>query len=94
MANVVDIDLVGDRAKKVRRILGRCVKSAIDAHGGDIAGFALVSWDMRGNARSAILDNVGPVAMALVPTYVHDALNRHVAIELARSSAPEEVTGE
>lgn len=94
MGEIVELDLVGDRAQEVRRILGRSIKSAIEKHGGDIGGFALVTWDMRGNAQSAMLDDVGPIAMALVPTYVHDALNRHVAVTVALAHGPGLITGE
>lgn len=80
------------RARHVRRILGSAIRSHIRQQGDDIAGFALVTWDMRGGACGAYLTDVGPVATTLLPTYVHDVLNRHVAVELAVGT--EVVTGD
>lgn len=94
MGEVVNIAPARERAARVRRMLGRSIKSAINGFGEDIAGFALVTWDMRGNARSAILDRSGPIGASLVPTYVHDALNRHVAVEIASESAPVWIEGD
>jgi hypothetical protein len=54
-----------------------------DQAGDEIAGFALVVWDNRGDMRTAYDAARGPIGPALVLTLVSDALNRHLAIKLA-----------
>lgn len=81
-----------DRARQIRRILGRTIKQHLE--GGEIAGFALVSWGPRGEGRSGYYAETGPIAMSLVPTYAHDCLNRHIAVDLAQSTASNLVTGD
>lgn len=81
-----------DRARQVRRVLGEAVRRAFRTHDDGFAGFALVTWDMQGGACSSYAAEAGPVAEALVPTYVHDVLNRGVAVALAGGA--DEITGE
>ena len=89
---VTEIDPATDRAGKVRRILGQAVKRALDQHGDGLAGFALVSWDMLGDANSAYFTEFGMVGEGLMPTYVHDALNRHLAAVIVERSQTYRVT--
>jgi hypothetical protein len=70
-------------AKNVRESLFQRCRAACDQVGDDIAGFALVVWDKRGDMRTAYDAERGPIGPALVPTLVSDALNRHVAVKLA-----------
>lgn len=70
-----------------RRIMGRALRAALDTHGSELAGFALVSWDRRGGAHTTYLAQDGMVSESLMPTLVHDALNRHVAVVLAEREA-------
>jgi hypothetical protein len=83
-AVIHEIRTRADLAAHHRRILGRCVRSALQEHGTKLAGFALVSWDMRGAVVSSFLADSGPVARSLMPTFVHDALNRHLAVSMAK----------
>ena len=75
-----------DRAKLVRKALARSVRSALRTHSNDVAGFALVTWDMRGSVESSFLCESGMVSPSLMPSYVKDALNRHVAVLTAQTS--------
>jgi hypothetical protein len=89
-----EIKPASDRAKNVRLIFGRCVRSALACMGVDIAGFALVVWDMRGEVRTAYLTEYGLVGRSLMPTYVHDALQRHVTKDVIEECTSEQVTGD
>lgn len=93
-AEIVEVDLVGERQQRVRRILGRCVRDALEGWDGDIGGFALITWDMRGEARTAVFDDLGPIGRSLVPAFVHDALNRHLAVAIMQENGgPGKITG-
>ncbi len=50
---------------------------------GEICGYAVVAWDHSGEMRSAIMAGQGPIGVGLVPTLAQDALNRHIAAEMA-----------
>lgn len=76
-----------------RRVLGRCVKNALETHGDDFAGFALVTWDMRGNAHTSYCAGTGPIGEGLVPSYSQDALNRHVAVALTQRTSTNRIDG-
>jgi hypothetical protein len=77
-------------AKEVRELLFARCRAAIDQMGDDIAGFALVVWDQRGDMRTAYDAERGPISFALVPTLVSDALNRHVAVKIAEQQIAEQ----
>lgn len=94
MSDIRKVDIVGDRSKRIRRILGRSLRQAIECHGADIAGFALVSWDMRGAVHSAYLADHGPVASSLVPSYTKDALDRHLSVMLSQVNASRLIEGD
>jgi hypothetical protein len=72
-----------ERTRSVRKILIRCLRHQLQGHGGNLAGFALVTWDMCANAETAFLTG-GHVSRSLVPAFTSDALNRHIAVELAQ----------
>lgn len=72
-------------AKATRHSLFERCRAACDQVGDDIAGFAVIVWDKRGDLRSAYDATRGPIGPALVPTLVSDALNRHVAVKLAEA---------
>ena len=82
------------RSAKVRRAFGRCLRAHVAAHGDDLAGFAIVSWDMRGGAQSAVLADIGMVAESLVPSFAHDALNRHLAVLIAERTSSSPIDGD
>jgi hypothetical protein len=72
-----------DEGRSMRQdLFGRC-RAAADQMGDDIAGFAIVVWDQNGDMRTSYSTARGPIGPALVPTLVSDALNRHVAVNLA-----------
>ena len=87
------VNLVSERQHRAAKnlaelreeLLEKC-RSAI-AELDDVAGFALVVWDSRGEMRSAYNAAQGPIGPALIPTLVADALNRHVAVMLARTDS-------
>jgi hypothetical protein len=85
------IHLVSERQQRIAQdaaqmredFLEKCRSSVADLD--QIAGYALVVWDMRGDMRSVYSASQGPIGPSLVPTLVADALNRHVAVMLARA---------
>ncbi len=70
-------------AREMRQALFQRCRAAAEQVGDQIAGFAIVVWDERGDMRSAYDATRGPIGPALVPTLVSDALNRHVAVKMA-----------
>jgi hypothetical protein len=73
-------------AERIRSdILAKCA-AAIEAMGSDVAGFALVVWNKRGEMRTVYDASQGPIGPALLPTLASDALNRHVAVMLSKVS--------
>jgi hypothetical protein len=76
-----------ERADKVEAIMQGAVVSAREALP-DLAGFALVAWDMRGATHTVYASDVGPVDRCLVPMFAHGALNRHVAVAIASEAEP------
>ncbi|MBS0233502.1 MAG: hypothetical protein JSR99_08440 [Proteobacteria bacterium] len=79
-----------EQAKVVRDDLLEKCAAAVDAMGTDIAGYALVVWNKTGDMRTAYDASQGPVGPALVPTLAADALNRHVAVMLAKTANTDE----
>lgn len=80
-----------ERAARLLRedLLAKCA-AAIDDMGDDVAGYALVVWTKNGEMRTAYDAAQGPIGPALVPTLAADALNRHVAVMLARVDEADE----
>lgn len=79
---VEEVDIRGDRAKRARRILIKCVREALRNQGDDFAGFGLVVWDMKGECNSSYLAEYGMVGESLMPSFTADALNRHLSVVL------------
>jgi hypothetical protein len=94
------IDLTSERALRAERdgellradILEKCA-AAIETIGDEPAGFALVVWNKEGEMRTTYDASRGPIGPALLPTLASDALNRHVAVMLARDSELDDTTG-
>jgi hypothetical protein len=74
-----------DRLDYSRRALGASVRSALES---EMVGFALVAWDARGQCYSSICSQNGPIGDNLIPSYVHDALNRHVTLCISAFTEP------
>ena len=91
------INLESERALRATReaeliradLLAECA-TAIDSLGAEVAGFALVVWNKNGEMRTAYDASKGPIGPALLPTLASDALNRHVAVMLARDEAADD----
>jgi hypothetical protein len=87
------IDLESEKAMRAAQesellrkdIISKCA-ATIEAMGGDVAGFALIVWNGSGEMRTVYDASKGPVGPALLPTLASDALNRHVAVMLARDA--------
>jgi hypothetical protein len=62
--------------------------SVVDGLGDNVAGFALIVWGKDGEMRTAYNAAQGPIGPGLVPTLAADALNRHVAVMLAKNEEP------
>ena len=71
-------------AELLREDLFEKCTSAVATLGDDVAGYALVIWGKDGEMRTAYNAAQGPIGPALVPTLAADALNRHVAVMLAK----------
>ena len=83
-----------DRLAQIRRIMGRALRSALTQQGNELAGFALVTWDNRGDATSAFYTETGPIGDSLLPTFVGDVLNRHQAVLTAQSQQTHLIPGD
>lgn len=86
---VVSLESVRDErqsseALELRVELWSAMDRACEQVGDDISGYALVVWDKVGDLRSAYNAARGPIGPGLVPTFVSDALNRHLAVMLAK----------
>lgn len=81
------IEIITERkkleAKGVRQSMYEACRSISIDLGDDIAGFAIVVWGSDGELRSAYDPGRGPIKAALIPTLAGDALNRHVALDMA-----------
>lgn len=95
MTDLVSLDveraLRAEREAELARVdlLEKC-DAAIDAVGNDVAGFALIVWNRNGEMRTVYDASKGPIGPALLPTLASDALNRHVAVMLAKEDASED----
>ncbi len=89
MSNI--IKLISEKAARSEReaeliredLFSKCT-AAVDGLGDGVAGYALIVWGKDGDMRTAYNAAQGPIGPALVPTLAADALNRHVAVMLAR----------
>ncbi|WP_024275839.1 hypothetical protein [Hyphomicrobium sp. 802] len=95
MTDLVDLDaerlLRAERDAELARaeLLAKC-EAAIEAVGNDVAGFALIVWNGNGEMRTVYDASKGPIGAALLPTLASDALNRHVAVMLAKDDAADD----
>lgn len=95
MTDLVSLDveraLRAEREAELARVdlMEKC-EAAIDAVGNDVAGFALIVWNRDGEMRTVYDASKGPIGPALLPTLASDALNRHVAVMLAKEEASED----
>lgn len=87
MSALSQVDPGRARTKRIRRIFGQCLRAALEQHGDNLAGFAIVAWDMRGSVHSSYATDVGPIGESLMPAVAHDALNRHVAVAISQRSS-------
>jgi hypothetical protein len=72
-----------DEARQFRaRLFAQC-RQIIGDLGEDASGFAMVVWDRNGELRSAYDTGHGPLRPGIIPTLAGDALNRHVALDMA-----------
>ena len=93
MAEIREIKPADDVPSQAQRILGRTLRDIMERHGDGLVGFAIVSWDQTGAMHSVYLAESGPVTANLVPTLVHDALNRHVAVDMMREARNHHIDG-
>jgi hypothetical protein len=93
MADIREITPAADRAQEVRRVIFRTLRRHFQDQGDDIAGFAIVTWDMRGEASSGYSTDVGPVGESLMPAFVKDALQRHLSVVLAERTHSDIIGG-
>jgi hypothetical protein len=83
-----------DSVARRKRMLVQALRDSFKSHGDDFAGFAMVAWDVRGNADSAFYADTGPIGESIVPMFVHDVLNRHVAVKTAARGETYPLTGD
>ncbi len=94
------IDIESEKAARAEReakslqeeITAKCA-AAVQSMGTDVAGFALVVWSKSGEMRTAYDASRGPIGPALLPTLASDALNRHVAVMLAKDEIESDDSG-
>src|SRR5258707_739471 len=70
-------------AREQRRALFDQCRLILAQVGDDVSGFALVVWGRDGELRSGYDTGYGPLRPAIIPTLAGDALNRHVALDMA-----------
>ena len=78
------------RADKVSSLLHEAVQEAVEYHGTGLAGFVLLTWDMRGVNETAIHVEAGDLVRDRLPMYVHDAVLTRIAIETAKEEMAED----
>lgn len=77
----VAFDPARKKRLETRVDLVRAVKEHLN---GQVAGYALISWDARGDVTTSLSTYNGPIARSMVPTFVHDVLIRHDAVVTSR----------
>lgn len=83
-----------DRVRRIRKIAGQSLSQHMRRHGNALGGFAIVTWNECGEVQSAYYTATGPISESLMPVYVHDALNRHVAVRLTERARTNQITGD
>lgn len=91
MGEIREIAPKRDRSLKARKTLGRAVADHIREWGDEFAGFAIVTWNNRGETQTSYLTASGPVSRNFMPILVKDALDRHVTIKMGEETQTEEI---
>jgi len=78
-----------ERAERLVEQIKAQADRALDEFGASLSGFAITVWDARGGARTAVNCQEGPIASALIPSFVHDAMNRHINVVFLQNSVSE-----
>jgi hypothetical protein len=87
--SVIQVNPKQDRTRRIRRALGKSVHGALKCFEDDVGGYALVVWNQRGEPYSSFWQG-GCIGRGLVPAYVHDALQRHVTVQMVQENVVEE----
>jgi hypothetical protein len=82
--SIARLSVVSGGAKEKTLLFEACADISSDLQ--NITGYAIVAWNDGGEIRSAIYSGGGPIGLGMIPTLAHDALNRHVALEMAPPS--------
>lgn len=89
--NIHEIAPDKERADKIRSVVEQAVQKALEDMGVELGGFALVVWSMGGRCYSCYECNTGLVYRGIVPSLVHDALQRHITIDMVREDTGSDV---
>ena len=76
-----------ERSSAMYKALQETCDNTIRESRGDLSGFAVVAWESDGSAISSFKCDRGMVSRSLVPAFVHDVLNRRVAMEIAEENS-------
>jgi hypothetical protein len=91
---IIEIKPKKEKSERLRALIRGSIKAAIDGLGDKISGYALMVWDGRGKIYSSISTEHGPISQELLPTFIHDALNRHVSLNLMDANVLREIEEE
>lgn len=78
-----EIDPKGERNSRRRKMLGQSMRQGLK-NVGDLEGYAIVMWDGRGDCVSNYYTASGPIIRSFLPSFVKDALNRHIAVDIGK----------
>jgi len=87
MAELHEIDPGRARIEQIKKELRTAVEKAITDMGDEIAGFGLTVWSMGGRCFTAYDARYGLVYRGLVPSMVHDGLQRHITLDMVNEGA-------
>lgn len=73
-------------ARHTRRFLFQTARNAVSSYGDEISGYAVVVWNRKGEMHTGIYEGHGPIACGRIPREVGDALQNHIAAEMAQAS--------
>lgn len=89
--SLVEIKPATDTSRRVRVEIAQALRIVREEHGHRLRGFALVAWDHRDAVVSAHSTDNGPISQGMLPVFVQDALNRHIAVSMSHTTEPEEL---
>lgn len=72
------------RRSKMATELYESVGGVLDQMGCPPAGYVIVAWDKDGTPTASWNTPPGPVSMSLMPTFVHDVLQRRLTFYLSQ----------